>query len=70
MKENTKYNIPIWQRIGITIEEAAEYSLIGTQKLRSIISDNPELDFIIHKGGHIIIKRPQFEKWIESVNFI
>lgn len=65
-----KYNIPIYEKYGLTIEEAAEFSCIGTGKLRSIIADNKDLDFVLYKGKQVIIKRPQFEHWLDSVNYI
>jgi len=59
-----------YEKIGLSIDEAAEYASIGHHRLREIITENPDLDFVIHKGKQIIIKRPLFEKWIESVKFI
>ncbi|MDD6736410.1 MAG: excisionase [Clostridiales bacterium] len=67
---NYKYKIPIYAKYGLTIEEAAEFSCIGAGKLREIIAENSTLDFILHKGSQVIIKRPQFEQWLENVNYI
>ena len=64
-----KYNIPIYAKYGLTIEEAAEFSCIGTGKLREIIAENSNLNFILHKGTQVIIKRPQFEQWLENINY-
>ena len=65
-----KFNIPIYAKYGLTVEEAAEFSCIGEGKLRSIISENGTLDFILHKGSQVIIKRPQFEEWLNNINYI
>ena len=54
----------------MSIDEAAAYAAIGRHKLREIIENNPDLDFILYKGKQIIIKRPQFEEWIASVTYI
>lgn len=65
-----KYNIPIHKKYGLTVEEASELSCIGTHKLRDIISENDDLNFILHKGKQVIIKRKQFEKWLNKINYI
>ncbi len=65
-----KYNIPIYKKYGLTIEEAAEFSCIGAGRLRDIISENKDLDFVLYKGSQVIIKRPQFEHWLDSINYI
>lgn len=56
--------IPYNQRLCITIEEAAEYSMIGESRLRRIIDDDKSIDWILRVGSRIRIKRPQFEKWV------
>ena len=58
-----KYDIPIHKKYGLTIEEAAEFSCIGTHKLREIITNDSSLDFILHKGHQVVIKRKLFEKY-------
>lgn len=60
----SKYEIPYNQRLCMSIEEAAEYSMIGEQRLRKIIEDNPALEWILRVGARTRIKRPQFEKWV------
>lgn len=64
------YNLLPHEKILLSIDEAAEYASIGHHRLRDIIEENLELDFILHKGKHILIKRPYFENWIETVTFI
>lgn len=56
--------IPYNQRLCISIEEAAEYSMIGEQRLRRIIEDDKTLDWVLHVGARTRVKRPQFEKWV------
>lgn len=58
------------EKIGLSINEAAEYASIGHNRLRQIIEDNPSLDFILRKGKQIIIKRSLFEMWINNTTFI
>lgn len=59
-----KYEIPYNLRLCISIEEAAEYSMIGEQRLRRIIEDDRSLDWVLRVGNRTRIKRPQFEKWV------
>lgn len=56
--------VPYNQRLCISIEEAAEYSMIGEQRLRKIIEDDQSLDWVLRVGARTRIKRPQFEKWV------
>lgn len=65
-----KYNIPLHRKYGLTIEEASEFACIGIHKLREIIANDSSLDFILHKGSQVVIKRKLFEKWLNTVNFI
>lgn len=60
----TKQEIPCYQRLCMSIEEAAEYSMIGEQRLRKIIEDDPSLDWVLRVGNRIRIKRLRFEKWV------
>lgn len=63
-------NIPIWQKYTLTIEEAALYFRIGETKLRRIIADNPNADFILYNGNRAQIKRILFERFIDKINYI
>lgn len=65
-----KEKIPVDRRLCITIEEAAEYSLLGEQRLRKIIEEDITLEWVLHVGSWIRIKRPQFEKWVLSQNHL
>lgn len=61
--------VPIWQKINLTIEEAAEYSNIGVSTLRNRISAE-NYDFVINVGAKKLINRKKFEKFLENVNVI
>ncbi len=58
------------QKLCLTIEEAAEYTMLGENRLRKIIEENKTLDWILYVGSWIRIKRPQFEKWISEQNYL
>lgn len=54
----------------LTIKEAAEYSNIGERTIRDVIKNNPDCDFVLHKQSHVLIKRKQFETWIDVIRAI
>lgn len=64
----TKCEIPYTQRLCITVEEAAEYAMIGEQRLRKIIEDDRTLNWVLYVGTRTRIKRPQFEQWVLKQN--
>lgn len=57
--------IPFWEKYTLSIEEAAAYFRIGEQRLRQIVSDNPNADFVLMNGNRIQIKRKLFEEYID-----
>ena len=62
--------IPIWEKYTLTIEEAASYFRIGENKLRRIISENGNAEYILWNGNRPQIKRIKFEKLIDTINMI
>lgn len=58
-------SIPIWEKVTLTIEEAAEYSNIGINKLREL-ANNPRCTFVLYVGKKRLIKRKEFEKFISE----
>lgn len=57
--------IPIWEKMNLTIEEAAEYSNIGINKLNEL-AKSPMCTFVLYIGKKKLIKRKEFEKFIEK----
>lgn len=49
--------IPVWEKYTLSIEEAAAYFRIGENKLRKIISENQDADYILWNGNRPQIKR-------------
>ena len=43
-----KYEIPIWHKANLTVDEAAYYTGIGRDKLRSISNRAEETTLILH----------------------
>lgn len=63
MKKET--TIPIWEKLNLSIDEAAEYSGIGICKLYDLTND-PLCPFVLYIGKKRLIKRKEFEKYIEK----
>lgn len=63
-------SIPIWERYTLTIDEAAAYFRIGENKLRKLISEDKDADYIIWNGNRPQIKRVLFEKYIDHCNLV
>lgn len=62
--------MPIWEKQNLTLEEAAEYSNIGVNRLDSIIK-KPGCNFVLHVGtSKRLIKRKLFDEYIENVDMI
>ena len=57
--------VPVWEKVTLTLDEAAEYSNIGINKIREI-SNNPRCNFVIFVGKKRLIKRKEFEKFISD----
>jgi len=61
--------VPIYQKQNLTIEEAAVYSNIGRNKLRQL-TDDEKCVFVLWVGEKRLIKRKQFDEFIEKAYFI
>lgn len=64
-----KYEVPIWEKACMTIEEAAAYSGISDKTLRNRIREQ-NYDFILEIGTKTLIKRKMFEKFLDSSDII
>ena len=60
-----KYEIPIWEKSNLTLEEAAAYSGIGINKLR-LITDNENCNFVLWVGSKRLIKRKKLDEYTEN----
>ena len=54
----------------LTIDEAAAYFNIGQKKLRKIVTENLDSGFVIQNGVKFLIKREQFEKYLDALTTI
>ena len=61
-----KINVPVWEKMNLTIEEAAAYSNIGINKIDDM-AKSPGCPFVLYIGRKKLIKRKEFEKYIERM---
>ncbi len=57
--------VPIWEKVLLTLEEAASYTGIGINKLREI-SNKEDCSFIIWNGSKRLFKRAKLEEYLEK----
>lgn len=64
--ENTKAEqVPIYQKMALTIREAAEYSNIGINKIDTMLKQ-PGCPFVLYIGTRKLVKRKEFENYISG----
>ena len=57
--------VPIYEKVALTIEEAAEYSNIGQNRINSLLKE-PRCPFVLYVGTKKLVKRKEFEKFISE----
>jgi hypothetical protein len=62
-------NIPIYQKLNLTLEEAMAYSNIGEHTLRGELA-KPYCPFALKIGNRTLVKRKEFETWNSNQNKI
>ena len=63
-------NVPLWEKYTLTVEEAAAYFRIGEHKLRRLINENKNADYLLWNGNRVQIKREKFEKFVDTLEAI
>lgn len=61
-----KEEIPVWEKLNLTLEEASCYSGIGMHKLREL-SENENCNFVLWNGTKRLIKRRKLDEFLEKV---
>ncbi len=64
--EMKKQELPWWQKYTLTLNEASEYFGIGYKKLKMFVQEHSDEDFVLWNGNRALIKREQFEKYMDS----
>ena len=67
---NNTYDIPFWKKYTLSVEEAAAYFHIGENKLRNLINENQNADYLLWNGCRVLIKRVKFEHFIDNLEAI
>jgi excisionase family DNA binding protein len=57
--------VPIHLKLNLTIKEAAEYSNIGINKIDSMLR-TPNCPFVLFVGTKKLVKRREFEEYIQN----
>lgn len=63
----SKIEIPIWEKVNLTLPEAAELFNIGINSLREKTNE-PNCQFVIFKGTQRLIKRKKLEEYLENIS--
>ena len=57
--------IPVWEKVTLTVKEAAAYSGIGMAKLREL-TDNDDCEFVLWNGTKRLIKRKRLDEYLDK----
>lgn len=60
------YEIPVWRKYTLSVQEAAKYFRIGDKKMRRLIEENPGANYILWNGTRPQIKRKLFEQYVDE----
>lgn len=58
--------IPWWNKYTLSVQETAEYFGVSDKKIRKIIDEHENDDFILWNGTRPRIKRRLFEKFVDE----
>ena len=60
-----KYEVPIYEKSNLTLEEAAAYFNIGVNKLRQLTNDD-KCPFVLWVGSKRLIKRKKMDEYLSK----
>ena len=66
----TESTLSLAERYTLSIKQAAEYFGIGQKKLRQIVEEHADADFVLRNGAKVQIKRKKFENFIDHTSCI
>ena len=61
-----KYDVPVWHKTNLSIDEAVAYTGIGRDKLREMTS-RENCPFVLWIGNRRLIKRMVFDEYIANM---
>lgn len=62
----TTNRVPIWEKVNLTLEEAAQYFGIGVNKLREL-TDQENINCVLWVGNKRLIKRKVLETYLNKM---
>ena len=65
-----RHDMPFYMKHLLSIDEAAVYFSLGENKLRTLIKNNPDADYLLHSGKIVKIKRQMFADYLDRTNYI
>jgi excisionase family DNA binding protein len=60
-----RYDIPIWEKSNLTLDEAAAYTGVGIKKLREVSNDE-DCEFVLWIGSKRLLKRKKLDEFIDD----
>ena len=67
--EDKTLQIPVWEKINLTISEASEYSNIGISTIRRLLQEKG-CPFLLKIGSKHLIKRKEFEIYLKDKHYL
>ncbi len=61
-----RYEVPVWHKVTLTIDEAMAYTGIGRDKLREM-TNREDCPFVLWLGSKRLIKRKVFDEYIAKM---
>ncbi len=59
--------VPLWEKVNLTITEAAEVFGISEKTIRRIIAEEQPIDVFFRVGRKYMIRRKQFESYLLNI---
>ena len=66
MNEKKGDRVPLWEKILLSVNEASEVFNIGEKKLRCMISNDRDADWLRYNGERTMIHRKNFEHFLDA----
>ena len=60
-----KKEVPLWEKMNLTLDEAAKLTGVGLNRLREI-SDREDCDFVLWVGNKRLLKRKKLEEYLDQ----
>ncbi|MEE1282953.1 MAG: excisionase [Acutalibacteraceae bacterium] len=61
--------VPVWEKMNLTLEEAAAYTGVGICKLREL-SNEQKCNFVLRVGSKRLLKRKELEDYLNKVSSV